>query len=103
MTPDRNDHLTPLEREIAQWIVTNLNLETTPDEMDPDEQLFYKGLGLDSIDGLEIAMMLSERFGIEIDSETPENETIFSSLRAMCVYIANNRQHQGDGEIDGSY
>ena len=93
MTPDHNSHLTPLEREIAEWLVVSLNLETSPDEIDPDEQLFYKGLGLDSIDGLEIAMMLSERFGIEIDSETTENEEIFSSLRALCVYIENNRKN----------
>ena len=100
MTPDHNSHFTPLEREIAEWLVMSLNLEITPDEIGPDEQLFYKGLGLDSIDGLEIALMLSERFGIEIDSETPENEGLFSSLRALCVFIEDNRKDQGIGAID---
>ena len=59
--------------ETAELIVKLLELEISPTEIKPDELLFGDGLGLDSIDGLEIAMELSERYSIDAETESEEN------------------------------
>ena len=81
------------EFEVAELIVNSLNLEDIqPEDINPEEPLFNKGLGLDSIDALELAMAISKKYGFQLRSDDPDNERIFSSLRALADYISNNRQ-----------
>jgi len=88
---DHTDLTCNLESEIAHLIVSTLNLEVTPDHIDPNLPLYRDGLGLDSIDILELALAVSKQYGFQIRSDDPENETIFSSLRHLAAYIAANR------------
>jgi acyl carrier protein len=91
MNKDSADTLTTFEQEIAQLIVDSLNLETQPNEIRPDQPLFGEGLGLDSIDALELSLSISQKFGIKIRSNDGNIENIFSSLRALSQYIEKNR------------
>lgn len=77
--------------EVAALIVEALNLEIAPDEIDPDAPLFGEGLGLDSIDVLEIALVLSKRYGFQLRSDNADNVRIFASLRALTAHIASQR------------
>ncbi len=88
---DNTSLISPLEREIASLIVSTLNLEVASDHIDPDLPLYGDGLGLDSIDILELALAISTQYGFQIKSDDPENKTIFSSLRHLAAYIATNR------------
>jgi acyl carrier protein len=81
-----------LEREVAELIVEALNLEITPAEIDPQAPLFGDGLGLDSIDILEVALVVSKRYGFQLRSDDDNNTRIFQSLRSLCQHIAQNRQ-----------
>ncbi len=83
---------TPEERELAEMIITALNLEdVTPEGIDPEAPLFGDGLGLDSIDALEIAMEIAKRYGVQIRAEDEENRRIFSSLRALSSHVQQHR------------
>ena len=77
--------------EVAQLIVEALNLEVTADEIEPDAPLFGDGLGLDSIDVLEIALVISKRYGFQLRSDNADNTRIFASLRALTAHIASQR------------
>lgn len=77
--------------EVAALIVEALNLEMSPAEIEPDAPLFGAGLGLDSIDVLEIALVISKRFGFQLRSDDADNARIFSSLRALTEHIATQR------------
>ena len=80
------------ERELAELIVTALNLEgVAPAEIDPEAALFKTGLGLDSIDALELALEISKRYGFQLRSDDEENRRIFASLRSLSDYIQKNR------------
>lgn len=80
-----------LEKEVAQLIVEALNLEIGPDQIDPDAPLFGgRGLGLDSIDMLEIALTVSKKYGFQLRSDDADNKHIFSSLRALTAHIEQN-------------
>jgi acyl carrier protein len=80
------------ELELAELIVTALNLEgVTPAEIDPEAPLFKAGLGLDSIDALELALEISKRYGFQLRSDDENNVRIFSSLRSLAAHIAANR------------
>ena len=82
----------PAERELAELIVSSLNLETvTPDQIDPEQQLFGSDLGLDSIDALEIALAVSKRYGFQLRSDNEDNRRIFASLRALSQHIEQHR------------
>ena len=82
-----------LEREVAELIVTSLNLEDIQaEEIKPEEPLFGDGLGLDSIDALEIALAISTQYGFQLRSDDEDNIKIFSSLRSLTEYIAENRK-----------
>lgn len=87
-TPETVDALLP---EVAALIVDALNLEMTPAEIEPDAPLFGDGLGLDSIDVLEIALVISKRYGFQLRSDNEDNTRIFASLRALTAHIANQR------------
>ena len=78
-----------LERELKELVVSALNLEDiTPDEIDSDEQLFVSGLGLDSIDGLELGMALRKKYGIKPAGTKEEIRAIFATIRSLAHYIA---------------
>ncbi|MFC3126473.1 phosphopantetheine-binding protein [Pseudoroseomonas globiformis] len=81
-----------IESEVAALIVEALHLETTPDEIDRDAPLFGEGLGLDSIDALEIALAVSRRYGFQLRSDDERNGQIFASLRNLSAHIDKHRQ-----------
>jgi len=80
-----------LMREIAVLIVTALNLDVVPAEIDPDAPLYAEGLGLDSIDILEIALEVSKRYGFQIRADDDDNVRIFKSLRSLTNHVSANR------------
>jgi acyl carrier protein len=83
---------TPQELEIAQLIIDTLGLEDIEaNEIDPQEPLFNEGLGLDSIDALELALAISKKYGFQLRSDDENNAQIFSSLRALTEHIEKNR------------
>ena len=79
------------EAELARLIVTTLNLEIGPAEIDPEAPLYEEGLGLDSIDILEIALAVSKEYGVKLRADDKNNIKIFSSLRNLNRYIRQNR------------
>jgi len=80
-----------LQREIAALLVQSLNLELAPADIDPDAPLYGKGLGLDSIDILEVALVVSKQYGVQLRADAEENQQIFKSLRHLAEYIAAQR------------
>jgi acyl carrier protein len=82
---------THLQREIAKLFVRELNLEIAPQDIDPEAPLYGEGLGLDSIDILEIALIVSRQYGIQLRADSQENQQIFRSLRHLAEYIALQR------------
>src|SRR5207249_11939530 len=68
-----------------------LNLDVAPADIDPAQPLYGEGLGLDSIDILEIALVVSKRYGVQLRADGEENESIFSSLRQLADYITAHR------------
>jgi acyl carrier protein len=95
----RNVHSTPsvsqqspFEAEIAALIAQAVNLPSPPDTIDPNDALFGAGLGLDSIDLLEIALAVTQRYGCELRSDDPDNARIFASLRNLAAHIAERRR-----------
>jgi acyl carrier protein len=83
--------LSALERELAELFVTALNLETPAAEIDPKAPLYGEGLGLDSIDILEVALEVSQRYGFQLRSDDENNQKIFSSLRSLNQHIQQLR------------
>jgi acyl carrier protein len=82
----------PAELELARLIVHAVNLETVaPEDIEPNAPLFGAGLGLDSIDALEIALEISKRYGFQLRSDEEENRRIFASLRSLAQYIEERR------------
>ena len=77
--------------EVAELIVTALNLDMPPADIEPDAPLFGEGLGLDSIDVLEIALVISKKYGFQLKSDNEDNLHIFSSLRALTTHVATQR------------
>lgn len=80
-----------LERETAGLIVSALNLDVQPEEISADEPLYGDPLGLDSIDILEIALVLSKQYGVQIKADGEDNFKVFASLRALSAYIREHR------------
>ena len=81
-----------LEEELAALIVGELNLEDVQlDTVTADTPLYGDGLGLDSIDILEIALLISKKYGFELRSDNPDNEKIFASLGSLAAYVAAHR------------
>lgn len=85
-------HSAPPERELADLLVEVLHLEVAASEIDPEAPLYGdQGLGLDSIDILEIAVAISKKYGFKLRSDDPDNDRIFASLRALASHIAEKR------------
>jgi acyl carrier protein len=81
-----------LINELKTLLIEGLHLEDIDaDEINVDEPLFGDGLGLDSIDALEIAVLLDRQYGVKITSEDDKNREIFASLTALAAFIAENR------------
>ena len=80
-----------LQREVAELMIECLNLEVTQDQIDPDAPLYGEGLGLDSIDVLEVALEVSKRYGLQLRSDSEDNKIIFASLRSLSDHIAAQR------------
>jgi acyl carrier protein len=84
--------LSPFELEVARLIVSTLNLEdVVPENIHPEEPLFGEGLGLDSIDALELALAISNTYGFQLRSDDTDNARIFASLRALSQHIEQHR------------
>ncbi len=81
----------PFEREVATLIVAALHLEISPAEIEPDATLFGEGLGLDSIDALELALAISRDYGLELKSDDERNRAIFTSLRTLARHVELHR------------
>jgi acyl carrier protein len=81
-----------LELEMAQLFVTSLNLEMKAGEIDPEAPLFGDGLGLDSIDVLEVALEISHRYGFQLRSDDENNQQIFRDLRSLSAHVAQHRK-----------
>jgi acyl carrier protein len=83
---------TASEHELAQLLVDSLNLEdTNASEIDPEAPLFGDGLGLDSIDALELSLAISKKYGFQLRSDNEENRRIFANLRSLSAHVESNR------------
>jgi acyl carrier protein len=90
-TPDSRA-LSADELELARLVVATLNIEDTrPEEIDPEAPLYGDGLGLDSIDILEMSLAISKAYGVQLRSDDPDNERIFRSLRSLAAHVQARR------------
>lgn len=80
-----------LQNEVADLIVSALNLDIGAQEIQADAPLYGEGLGLDSIDILEVALMVSKHYGFQLRADNADNVSIFSSLASLTQHIAANR------------
>lgn len=83
--------LTPFQLEVAKIIVTTLNLEIAPDDIRPHAPLFDEGLGLDSIDALELALAFSQHYAVRMRSDDERNADTFACLANLAKFIEENR------------
>lgn len=79
------------EHDLAALIVSTLNLEVAAEQIAPEAPLYKDGLGLDSIDILEVALAVSKKYGFQIKSDDSDNVRIFTSLRSLNQHIEANR------------
>jgi acyl carrier protein len=86
-----NSGLVALEQDVAKLIVQTLKLKVDSATIQPEAALFGEGLGLDSIDALELSLAISQTYGYQLKSSDPEVKSIFSSLRALTTAIDKNR------------
>jgi acyl carrier protein len=82
---------TELQHEVAALLVEALNLDVSPTSIDPQAPLYGDGLGLDSIDILEVALVVSQRYGFQLRSDDADNVRIFTSLASLTEHIATHR------------
>ena len=82
---------TDLQREVAALLVEALNLDISPDTIEAQAPLYGEGLGLDSIDILEVALVVSKRYGFQLRSDDEDNIRIFASLASLVDHIAGHR------------
>ncbi len=82
---------TAAEADLASLIVSTLNLDVPATEIDPDASLYGEGLGLDSIDMLEISLVVAQRYGVKLRADDENNQSIFKSLRNLSAYIQASR------------
>jgi acyl carrier protein len=81
-----------LEAELKELIIDALELEdVTPEDIASEEALFLEGLGLDSIDALELAMALEERYGVKVGDDPEQNQRIFASVRSLAAFVGERR------------
>jgi acyl carrier protein len=87
----QNSTLTAAELELARLIVSTLNLDAKAENIDPSAPLYGEGLGLDSIDILEVALAVSKAYGVKLRADDDGNRKIFGSLRSLHQHILNCR------------
>lgn len=80
-----------LVSEVAALLVSALNLDMAPASIDPDAPLYGDGLGLDSIDILEVALAVSKKYGFQLRADNEDNAAIYASLRSLSAHIATHR------------
>ena len=81
--------MTAFEHDVAELIVSALELEdVSADDIDPEARLFREGLGLDSIDALELSLAISKHYGVQLKSDNERDREAFRSLRALAAYIS---------------
>jgi len=86
---------TPFEMKLAGLICDVLNLEDMgPDDIEPQQPLFDGGLGLDSIDALEIAVAVSQEYGVHLKAEDENSKDIFATLRSLATHISEESGSQ---------
>lgn len=91
-TPPDPRALSADELELARLIVATLNIEDAkPEVLEPEAPLYGEGLGLDSIDILEMSLAISKTYGVQLRSDDPDNEQIFRSLRSLAAHIQARR------------
>ena len=91
-TDTHNCVQSPAEQELAKLLVESLNIDwVKPGDIDAEAALFGGDLGLDSIDALELALAVSKHYGFSLRSDNPDNQRIFSSLRALSAHIEQHR------------
>lgn len=99
MTPTADE---ALEREVSALIVESLNLtDVGPEGIAPTRPLFGPGeggLGLDSIDALELAMALKRRFGVSTKADDAKNAQVFRSVRSLAEFVASRRRAASPAE-----
>jgi acyl carrier protein len=79
------------ENEVAHLIVESLNLEDIgAADIDPDDALFGEGLGLDSIDALELALAISQKYSVQLKADDANVQEVFGSLGSLSAYVAEN-------------
>ena len=77
-------------RELASLVVRSLGMDDVdPDQIDLDAPLFGEGLGLDSLDMLELSLAIQQRYGVKLKADDPQNEAIFSSLRSLAAHVGS--------------
>jgi len=81
-----------LQNDIAALIVDALNLEISADQIAADAPLYGDGLGLDSIDVLEVALVISKRYGLQLRADNQDNHRIFTSLRTLTEFVSAERR-----------
>jgi acyl carrier protein len=82
-----------LELEIKKLIISTLNLEDiTPEEIESEEMLFVDGLGLDSIDALELGVEIQKTYGIKINAQNEDVKEHFASIRSLASFISSERK-----------
>ena len=80
------------ETEMAELIIEALDLEDIEaSEIKPDDALFREGLGLDSIDALELSLAIAQKYGVQLKSGDEDNKRIFASLRALTAHVQETR------------
>lgn len=91
--------LNAIIRELATLITQAINLEIPADQIDPDAPLYGDGLGLDSIDILEVALVVAKRYNLQLKAESDENHVIFASLRNLAQYVAAHTTSVGSPQV----
>lgn len=82
-----------IENEVKQFVIDTLNLEDiTPEEIDSSAPLFNEGLGLDSIDALELGVAMKKKYNITINADDPNTRNYFASIKNLATFIEENRR-----------
>lgn len=85
----------PFEKEIAQLVISCTGLEDmSPEDIDPAAPLFVDGLGLDSIDALEIGVALAKKYGVKLTADNEDNRKHFASVRSLAAFVSGQRATQ---------
>ena len=91
LTPPAAADRSTVRAELARLITEALNLDVAPDDIDPEAPLYGEGLGLDSIDILEIALVVAKRYGVQLKADSEQNHAIFRSLNSLADFVVAQR------------